>query len=196
MEEEKRFTGYIYKISSPHTDKIYVGSTIRTLEQRFSGHNSHYRQYLEGKKQNFITSFIILEYGDTVIAELEKLENVTLEELHFREAYLIRNTENTVNKHIPCRTQKQHYEENIIHFTDYKQQYYANNKAKIDERARAYYERNKELLKQKTICECGGSFSVVSKNRHCKSKKHLDYITSLTPPIINITIQNLTINNK
>ena len=41
-EEDPRYSkGKIYKIISPNTEKIYIGSTIVTLKQRFSIHKSN-----------------------------------------------------------------------------------------------------------------------------------------------------------
>ena len=35
--------GKIYKIVSPNSDKIYIGSTIRPLKERFWAHMSNWR---------------------------------------------------------------------------------------------------------------------------------------------------------
>ena len=165
--EEETFTGIVYKISSPNTDKVYIGSTIRTIKQRLQEHKSTYKRYMDGKYR-LVTSFMILENDDVVIEEVEKLENVTMKELHLREAYLIRNTENAINNHIPGRTQYQRYQDNIDRIT--------------------------ELKKRIINCTCGKSFTISNMSRHNKSKKHLAYIASLAHTVINI--QNLTINNK
>ena len=195
MEEEKRFTGYVYKISSPHTDKVYIGSTIRTIKQRFQNHKSNYKMYMNGKYK-FMTSFTVFENGDAVIEEVEKLENVTIEELHFREGYVIRNTENVVNKHIPGRTRLEYTKENTEKKKLSNKAYRGNHKDQIKQ----YYEDDKtnisEQRKIKMNCVCGCIFRECGIARHNKSKRHLSYIASLTPPIININIQTLNINNK
>ena len=212
--EEERFMGIIYKISSPHTEKVYIGSTICTLKKRLQGHKANYKMYMNGK-YHFVTSFEVIKLGDTVIEELEKLENITLVELHHREGYLIKNTNNAINQVIPGRTKHEYYEDTIetqkIKFKTYREnnkdqikQYRDNNKDILNEYKREKYkedrtvilEMKKEKRKVKIVCVCGGSFRHDDLSRHNKSKKHLSYIQNLTPPVINITIQNLTINNK
>lgn len=49
----------IYKITSSQTDKIYIGSTIKTLSVRFAKHKTDYNRFINGK-QNYVTSFEIL----------------------------------------------------------------------------------------------------------------------------------------
>lgn len=176
MEEEKRITGIVYKISSPHTDKVYIGSTIRTLKQRLSKHKSDYKRYLKGNAY-FITSFEIVKLGDSVIEEIETLQNITIDELHYREKYLIKNIDHVVNKVIPIITLDERYEN--------MKNYRISHKEQIN-----------ELKKQVMNCTCGNKITLANIARHNKSKKHLSYIASSTPPIININIQNLTINNK
>ena len=44
--------GYIYKISSPSTDKIYIGSTIQSLKKRFIHHKCEIKKkriWVQGK---------------------------------------------------------------------------------------------------------------------------------------------------
>ena len=168
---EETFTGYIYKISSPHTDKVYVGSTIQTIKRRLQEHKSEYKRFLKGVGC-FITSFEIIKLGNSIIDEIETLNNVTIEELRFRETFVIRNTENVVNTKMPRQTQT-------------RTQYYQENKIDI-----------LEQKKNKTNCVCGSTCRHDDISRHNKTKKHLTYVTSLTPSIINITIQTLNINNK
>lgn len=42
--------GFIYKISSPNTEKIYIGQTRLKINQRWSKHKSSYKKYLKDKK--------------------------------------------------------------------------------------------------------------------------------------------------
>ena len=179
---EETFTGYIYKISSPHTDKVYIGSTIQTLKQRLKEHIVDYKLYITGK-YHFVTSFDIIKLDDFSIDEMEKLVNITKNELYFREAYLIKNTANVINKVIPILTQEEKLE--------YKKNYYLINKQTLSIKRK---EKLEKCCKVKQNCICGGSCLISNKLQHNKSQKHLAYIASLAHTIINI--QNLTINNK
>ena len=53
--------GYIYKLTSPHTDMIYIGSTKLKLSTRLKDHRH------DSKKNTKVTSKIMFEYGDVSI---------------------------------------------------------------------------------------------------------------------------------
>ena len=200
---EETFTGYIYKISSPHTEKVYIGSTKKKLKRRLQEHINDYTRYLQNKRTN-VTSFEVIKMGDPMIELVGEHLNITTYELQALEAISIRNTINTVNRQMPNRTRKEwndefdynqkYYDENRDALLKQKQQYYADNTEKIRDRGRVYYDGKKELLKHKTNCVCGSIIRTDQIARHNKSKKHLAYIASLAHTVINI--QNLTINNK
>jgi predicted GIY-YIG superfamily endonuclease len=57
--------GNIYKIVSDSTDKIYIGSTVKTLEKRLEYHENSYEiWYHKDFRRGYCTSFEILKYGD------------------------------------------------------------------------------------------------------------------------------------
>ena len=62
--------GYIYKITSPNTNKIYIGSTTLTLLERLNTHKYHI------ERQN-ISSKEILKAGD---AKIELIESIVFED--------------------------------------------------------------------------------------------------------------------
>ena len=69
--------GKIYKITSPHTDKIYIGSTCeKHLSNRLAGHKSDYKRMLKLKEEGFntypkITSCELIKLGDVEIVLIE-----------------------------------------------------------------------------------------------------------------------------
>ena len=102
------------------------------------------------------------------------------------------------NKEEQIEYNKKHREENKEYYKEYKKQHYKDNKEKyqaynqenketIAERKKKYFEENKEhLVKKKkewgsTIkeCECGSKYTLNHKQRHIKSKKHQNYISSI-----------------
>ena len=92
-------TGYVYKITSPLTDKIYIGSTTTPLDKRLSEHKSKYKGYLTGKGNN-VSSFQIIKLGE---CKIELIENVVFDDkkqLRNKERYYIENTANIINKNI------------------------------------------------------------------------------------------------
>ena len=72
----------IYKITSPNCDLVYVGKTIQTLNERFSGHHSGANRYAKGLSR-YCSSFKVLEYGDAVIELIEETDD------HRQERYWI-----------------------------------------------------------------------------------------------------------
>jgi hypothetical protein len=133
----------VYKIWSPSTEMVYIGSTTQGLSMRLSSHVRDYKLYLNGEK-NFISSFEIIKYGDYKIELIEKIDCECREELCRAEGKFIRNTENCINMCIAGRTHQEWRQENKEKITEYRRQYYQDNKEKINEIHRQYYQENKE----------------------------------------------------
>lgn len=139
-------SGLIYKITSPTTKNIYVGSTRKTLSERLNQHKYDYTSYLKGT-YNYVTSFDIIKGGNFNIECIEKYDCDNIKELSDREGYWIKTLQNVINKKVQGRT--------------------------IKESRLNYYNNNKLILNQKHQCDhCGGSYSMINKNRHMSSKKH------------------------
>jgi len=62
--------GYIYQIISDMTDRIYIGSTKKSIEQRFNLHKRQFKSY-KGGKSHYVASFEIVQYPDARIDILE-----------------------------------------------------------------------------------------------------------------------------
>ena len=93
-------TGRIYKIKSPQTEKVYIGSTIQTLQNRLIKHKSGYKRYQSGKGNN-MTSYEILKHGDATIELIDEREYETMTELQYKEREYIELHKNAVNKQKP-----------------------------------------------------------------------------------------------
>ena len=150
----------VYKITDG--EKVYYGSTIKTLKKRLFLHKYTHNN-CETRHMN----------KDNMTIELiEEVEDE--EQLKWRERYYIENNE-CVNKYIPIRTE----EERIQYQKTYNDGRYMRNKEKY----RQYNHDNKELIKQrKTIpyhCECGSLIQITEKSRHFKSKKHIKFINNI-----------------
>jgi hypothetical protein len=178
--------GKIYKITSIHTDLIYVGSTTeRLLCQRLRGHNKSYKQFLKGNVGN-ITSFELLKLGNCKIELIELFPCSCKDELIARESYWIRQLE-CVNKRIESRTKEEYYTENKVKIlqknkeyrqaTNYDTKYYQQNKTQKNQNSKTYYENNKEeILEQraeKITCECGCKIRKDGLSDHHKTPKHI-----------------------
>jgi hypothetical protein len=93
-------SGKIYKIVSDSTDKIYIGSTVKTLEERLEGHENQYEKwfYTNLKSKLYCTSFEILKYGNYQIVLLEDYPCCCTRELLKREGiYQIKEFNKCVN---------------------------------------------------------------------------------------------------
>lgn len=145
----------IYKISSTAGEKVYVGSTSKTLEQRWSVHKA---------PSNDTNSRILFqEYGvDTCSIEL--LEEVKENERTIRERWWIENTENVVNLRVEGRTRKEYRDEhkeeiaqrmkvwnekNMEHRVDYSKKYRDENSETLRQSKKEHYESKIDYYKQK-----------------------------------------------
>jgi hypothetical protein len=105
--------GKIYKITSPSTDKIYIGSTVQPLNKRFINHKSCYNRGLNK------SSGKIIQYDDCQIELIEEYPCNTKNELEHREQYymnlykeLLVNSYNSIQK---CRKEQNRiYRDNPI----------------------------------------------------------------------------------
>jgi hypothetical protein len=157
----------IYKIISDLGNEVYIGSTTKSLEDRFKKHINYTTD--NGRKPT--SSIIINKYGASN-CRIELIEKVT-EGIREREGYWILNTPNCINKVVPKR-QKDEYDK----------MYYEKNKEKLKEQSRIYhkkqYDENREIIleKKRTTkekCECGSEYMKSNRSFHIKSKKHLKF---------------------
>jgi len=154
MENNKYSLGKVYELVCNITDQKYIGSTCEEfLSQRLANHRGCFKRYknnhINEKKQNYSTSYKILEGDNYYINLLEKVNASCKDELLARERHYI-NTLTCVNKYIPLRTKKEYYKDNI-----------------------------KEITKKKSVsnnCECGGKYRTDNKVHHLKSKKHNNFL--------------------
>jgi hypothetical protein len=181
--------GKIYKIISPNTDKIYIGSTIQTLQRRMTKHIS------ECEKDKYSSNFII-NCGDAKIELIEEFKCLEIADLHRREGELIKENRNIcINERIAGRTRKEYREDNkdkekkrrevnkeVIAerdkelISDTKMQYREKNKDILNEKAKQYYEQNRKRIlerkKEKIKCECGLEVSKHHLKRHLGAGLH------------------------
>ena len=146
----------IYTIRSPHTDKFYIGSTTQKLCKRFTNHKSDYNAYVNNTG-NYITSFKIIELGDSYIELLERFDCEDKNELEKREGELMRlHKDLCINKIIVGRT---------------KQQYRLDNIDKIKQQQRQYKQDNTDKIKQYRIYNA----DIIKKYRLDNSDKRKQY---------------------
>ena len=127
----------IYKISSPNTKYIYIGSTKHDLITRL---NQHIKASKYNKK--IISSKAIIDAGSPEISLIENIECETKKELFLREGEHIKNNALLcINKAIAGRTFRDDFKE---YKKAYLKDYYRANKEKHILRCQAYYKANRE----------------------------------------------------
>ena len=165
--------GKIYKIESLIGNCCYYGSTTQTLNKRLIIHKCDF------KKNKGISSDEILKYDDYKIILVENFPCNSKEELIRREGFYIRNNK-CVNKCIAGRNMNEYRKDRKEHIKKINSNYYIKNKNKITEKGKIYRTENKEILNKKYICECGGNYTKKHKSTHNKTKKHKNYLLSIT----------------
>ena len=197
-------TGKIYKVVCGETNKVYIGSTIGTLEHRLAKHKAP----TNGCKSN--------DFINPTIHLIEDYSCNNKKELEIRERYYMENNI-CVNRNIPGRTKQEHSKQyrldnaekireyskqynidNAEKFREYGKQHRLNNAEKLKKRGKQYYRDNAEKKKQyrldiaerlkqyrldnaeklneKFNCECGGKYTHANKPRHLKTNKHKKYL--------------------
>ena len=96
--------GRIYKIVADNTDKIYIGSTKKSLSVRFNNHKCMYKS----NSKNGNNSKYIFEFPNTRIELLEEVEYENKLDLLKKERAYIEANDNCVNSIIPTRTKKEY----------------------------------------------------------------------------------------
>jgi hypothetical protein len=147
----------IYKITSTAGEKVYIGSTIRPLAERWSKHKADHKV----RQQYRCTSQILFDEYGVDSCSIEEIEKVDLDKRYERERFWIENTENCVNHNIPGRRTR----------AEYNKAYYLSNLDK----AKAFYLENSAKIKayktERIACPtCGKNLARGCLTRH--NKRH------------------------
>jgi hypothetical protein len=169
--------GIVYKIiCKVNKDFCYFGSTIYTLNRRWSKHKSHYKEWKEGKRKSNISTYEFYDkYG------IENFEIELIEELDFDKKDGIKAHEQYYIDNFNCVNKQAAY--TGLTKTEYLAKYRKENKEEIAEKNAKYRKENKEEISKKRsikiTCECGSIVSKMNSATHKKSNKHQSYLKSL-----------------
>ena len=102
--------GKIYKITSENYDKIYIGSTCRTLKKRINKHKYDMRQYIKQNPSSYYcSSYELCEEHDYKIELIKNYPCNSEQELRREEGrWQLLNKDIIVNKYIAGRTKKEY----------------------------------------------------------------------------------------
>jgi len=140
--------GKIYAIRSKQTPQQYIGSTCRTLRQRFSAHKSAFKLKQVNDKVRVGQAHNILKYDDCYIELIENFPCESKKELLDREGYFIRRVP-CVNIQIHGRTMEEYIKDNEEKLKRQSKEYYEKNKEELIIKGRQYKKDNVEKLKEK-----------------------------------------------
>ena len=168
--------GIVYKLYNE--GGVYYGSTITSLSQRLAQH----------KYAKNCSSRILFDpkFSNPKIELIEEFYYDDIKQLRDREGYYIKNLE-CINKKIAGRTQKEYNYDNKDKLTIQRKKQYENTKNYVLQQSKKWYENNKdkkllkckEYQKIKVTCDCGSIISKGQYKRHCRSKKHQKYLTTI-----------------
>lgn len=161
--------GKIYAIRSrSRLDLVYIGSTTQRLSERFACHKAQFR-----KHDQWISSFLVIEIGDSYIELIKNYPCASREELLRGEGQVQRSMP-CVNVNIAGRTPAEWYRD---------KDYYACNREALIDYQKNYREANPEkALKNKADvklrnatryeCICGCVPLRGARTMHERSSKH------------------------
>jgi len=165
--------GKIYKIGCNITGETYIGSTTKSLEERYNHHK---------KPSNDCSSKQITERGNFYIELLETYPCNNEFELNRKEGEYQKSIK-CINERIAGRTPKEYYEDNKEKIDAHKYQYRQENLERRRNYSIQFYKDNKEKIKNnksfKITCECGVVFNRQSLSKHIRTKKHKDLMEKL-----------------
>jgi hypothetical protein len=123
--------GRVYKLFSPSTDRIYIGSTCKTLQRRLAAHK---------RQSNTCSSNTLINYMDLQIECLEELTFTNRDQLLWRERhYYELHKDKCVNINYPIRS----LEEDKAFQKQFHHDYQLAHKARLKAYAHANYLRYK-----------------------------------------------------
>ncbi len=160
---------------------VYVGHTTDFITRK-AGHKCNCNNE-KRKDYNIYVYKFIRENGGWSNWNMVMLEeypcNSKLEATK-RERELMEELNSTLNKVIPTRTYKEYCNDTLNYQSKRHKEYRENNLDKIKELNKKWRKDNEDKLKEKIICNCGSHYSYSSKTTHFKTKKHQNYINSIT----------------
>jgi group I intron endonuclease len=190
--------GMVYKIINSINNDIYVGSTIRTLNQRFAGHKcNHSKEDNRSYNCKLFTAMRELDIDNFSIHLLECIEFegkdlLICEQKHIEELKPAYNTNNSYNIHPrgSAELNHRHYVNSIAKQSDetkadrktYVKNWTTENKAQVVEYKKQLYIKDKAVIQEKrrntpmVSCPCSldisRQFKEYNRSVHNKNKTH------------------------
>lgn len=139
--------GKIYIVRSPHTEEVYIGSTVSTLSKRMGQHREKFNLWKKGE-HHYFTCFKLIDLGDAYIELIEEYPCENKNQLERREGQIMRETVNCVNIQIAGQTKKEYRVDNKEIISEKAKEYRVDNKESILAKHKEYYEDNKKYFEE------------------------------------------------
>jgi hypothetical protein len=147
--------GRVYKITNEDESIVYIGSTTKTLQARWSGHKCEFKGWIDGKRLNRCSIYNHFQEHGIDSFEIHLVSEHEIEDQHqlLEFEQLVIDTTNCVNQIRAHRTDQQRLEG-----------------------LRTYGRLNKETIKarlaERIICECGTDIARGRRAKHQRTQKH------------------------
>ena len=141
----------IYKIINSVDDQIYVGSTIQTLNTRFTKHKCEAKRSPERKLYKHFAKYGIHHFEIKLIKNYPCASRTALDIEEERYKLMLNAQLNTIRAH---RTVEQKKEQENVSSTK-------------------FYQKNRAKYNESLLCKvCGKTYIRNNKSQHCRSKRH------------------------
>ena len=188
MEYNKYNHSYVYKLCCNDTEikDCYIGSTINPA-RRIAQHKVNCKNYKNTVKHNYAVYKFIREHGGWCNWKMSILEQAnlnTFKELSMLERkYYEAEPNHTLNSNYPGLTSNESKKEWTKKNPEYIKEYQEANREKLSLYNKEWTKKNRdrinENLREKKKCYCGATVTKGNMYRHIKTKKHLDFVTSM-----------------
>ncbi|GMF35250.1 unnamed protein product [Phytophthora lilii] len=140
---------YIYKITNADESIVYVGSTTKTLKDRWRCHLGHYKMCLDGRHRACSIYYSFKEYG---------IENFSI---------------SLISEHkISNRQKLNEFEQLVINDTD------CVNRIPAYKTVSEMIQQKTNVSSEITVCKCGETYTRGHKARHEQTEHHLYGVAS------------------
>jgi hypothetical protein len=181
MEEE--IVGIIYLLTDKNK-KCYVGQSIDIYNRI-----QHHTQNIKNNRANCSSKELDIDFICETLEDNITEGNLTLREQYWYDFYREKCGELLVNKCRPLNTKKEYYQQHAEEIREQSKDYRQQHAEEIREQRKAYRQQhieeireiNKKYSQKKYNCECGTIISLDNKQRHFKTQKHINYLTTTTP---------------
>lgn len=147
----------IYSISSRYGEVVYIGSTSKTIQWRFSSHKHFFNKYLMNNGP-YCSSYEVLLFDDAEISLVLTIEGSKMDARKAEQDIM-----NTINPTLLCNYNKAYLskEEMII---------------KNRELSKENYLLKNDFITRPIICPCGITYQRHNQTNHFRTKQHKNNI--------------------